>query len=101
VTSARTILLAAEQVHVIAGARDQPFPGIPAVLHEHQHRTKFHPILIGSGRFGQRLLEKVHELDIDLLIMGACLHHPLHDLIFGGVTSYMLAHADIPLLMHN
>jgi nucleotide-binding universal stress UspA family protein len=31
--------------------------------------------------------------------MGAYAHSPLHDLVYGGVTKFMLGHADVPVLM--
>jgi nucleotide-binding universal stress UspA family protein len=56
---------------------------------------------IGSEPFGKTLLDKVHRLSADLLVMGAYAHSPLRELILGGVTRYILAHADIPVLMRH
>ena len=54
---------------------------------------------IGPGGFGEALLARVHELGADLLVMGAYAHNPLHNLVYGGVTRFMLGHADMPVLM--
>jgi nucleotide-binding universal stress UspA family protein len=51
--------------------------------------------------FGKTLLDTAHRLSVDLLVMGAYAHSPLRELILGGVTNYMLAHADVPVLMRH
>jgi nucleotide-binding universal stress UspA family protein len=43
----------------------------------------------------------VHALGADMLVMGAYAHSPLREMIFGGVTRYMLDHADLPVLMRH
>ncbi|HJO69041.1 MAG TPA: universal stress protein [Rhodospirillales bacterium] len=48
---------------------------------------------------GEVLLTEVHELDADLLVMGAYSHHRLRELILGGVTRDVLPAAEIPVLM--
>ncbi len=40
-------------------------------------------------------------LGADLLVMGAYHHSALREMIFGGVTWYMLDHADLPVLMRH
>jgi nucleotide-binding universal stress UspA family protein len=95
-------LTRAEQVFVLAGIRDTATaPGMPAILAEHGVEAELHPMPTGSGTFGAALLAKVHELGADMMVMGAYLHHPLRELLLGGVTRYMLAHADIPVLMRH
>jgi nucleotide-binding universal stress UspA family protein len=56
---------------------------------------------IGSEPFGETLLRKVRELGADMLVMGAYAHSPLRELILGGVTRYVLEHADVPVLMRH
>jgi nucleotide-binding universal stress UspA family protein len=94
-------LARAERVFVLAGVRDGAVPAMPAILAEHGVDAELHTMPIGAGAFGAALLTKVHELGADMLVMGAYLHHPLRQLLFGGVTRYMLAHADIPVLMRH
>jgi nucleotide-binding universal stress UspA family protein len=36
-----------------------------------------------------------------MLVMGAYQHHPLRELLLGGVTRFMLNHADLPVLMRH
>ena len=56
---------------------------------------------IGCGPFGQTLLDEAHRVAADLLVMGAYAHSPLRELLLGGVTRYMLTHADLPILMRH
>lgn len=93
-------LAGAEQVHVMMGLRDRANrPMMPRILAEHEIQAELHVLPIGSGPFGQTLLDQAHAVGADLLVMGAYAHSPLRELILGGVTRYMLAHADLPILM--
>jgi nucleotide-binding universal stress UspA family protein len=90
------------QVHVLMGRRegDAP-PKIPDVLAEHGIAVTAHELPIGKEIFGAQLLAAAHEHDADLLVMGAFVHNAWHNLLFGGVTKYILTHADIPVLMRH
>jgi nucleotide-binding universal stress UspA family protein len=89
-------------IHVLMGRRDgTPQPQIPDVLAEHGVSVTGHELPIGKDVFGAQLLATVHELDADLLVMGAFVHSSWRNLLFGGVTKYMLTHADIPVLMRH
>jgi nucleotide-binding universal stress UspA family protein len=95
-------LTTAEHVHVITGMRDRvERPVMPRILVEHGIRADLHVLPTGTRPFGQTLLDKTHELGADLLVMGAYAHSPLRELILGGVTRYMLTHADLPILMRH
>ena len=91
-----------EQVHLLMGVREgaEP-PTTPRILLEHGIRAELHVLPIGSQPFGQTLLDKTQQLSADLLVMGAYAHSPLRELILGGVTRYMLTHADLPVLMRH
>ncbi len=102
VIPALRVLGGAGQVHVLAGVRaGAAEAAIPAVLHDHGISASLHVLPIGPEPFGKALLEKLHELGADMLVMGAYAHSPLREMIFGGVTRYMLDHADVPLLMRH
>lgn len=91
-----------EEMHVLVGGRDTAqSPDLPTVLHEHGLRARLHVLSPHPGPFGQTLLDVVHDLAADLLVMGAYVHSPLRSLIFGGVTRHMLAWADLPVLMRH
>jgi nucleotide-binding universal stress UspA family protein len=95
-------LSGAEQVHVLIGVRSQaPEPAMPRVLLEHGISAERHVLPIGSEPFGQTLLKTAHQLGADMLVMGAYAHSPLRELILGGVTRYILEHADLPVLMRH
>jgi len=51
----------------------------------------------GSG--GQAILDECRELDADLLLKGAYTHSRLRQMIFGGATSHILSHAELPVLL--
>ena len=48
---------------------------------------------------GERTLECAAGLNADLLIKGAYTQSRLRQMIFGGVTSHILAHAEVPVFM--
>jgi nucleotide-binding universal stress UspA family protein len=89
-------------IHVLMGRREgQPAPQIPDVLAEHGVSVVGHELLIGDEVFGAQLLAKAHEINADLLVMGAFVHSAWRNMLFGGVTKYILANADIPVLMRH
>jgi len=71
------------------------------VLLEHGIAAQLHVLRIGAEPFGETLLQAAHRLGADLLVMGAYAHSPLRELILGGVTRYMLEHADLPVFMRH
>lgn len=83
--------------HVAGGAPAKA----PPILDDHNMSHTVHELILGKDVFGAQLLAKAHELRSDLLVMGAFVHHSWRRLLFGGVTNYMLAHADIPVLMRH
>jgi nucleotide-binding universal stress UspA family protein len=92
----------AEQVHVLIGVRGAaPHAAMPRILLEHGIPAKLLALPIGSEPFGQTLLGATRRLGADMLVMGAYAHSPLRELILGGVTRYMLEHADLPVLMRH
>nr|WP_294501075.1 universal stress protein [uncultured Rhodopila sp.] len=96
------LLGSAEQVFLLAGVRPGATPpGMPAVLADHGIEASLRIVPIGTGGFRKLLLETLHELGADMLVMGAYAHTPLRELIFGGVTRYMCEHADVPVLMRH
>lgn len=51
------------------------------------------------GDIGPSILDRAGTSGATLVVMGAFGHWPLTEAIFGGVTRFMLAHSDIPLLL--
>jgi nucleotide-binding universal stress UspA family protein len=87
---------------VLARTRDpaQP-PRLPDILAEHDIAATLHVLPITRQAFGETLLKAAHQLGADMLVMGAYAHSPLRELILGGVTRYMIEHADLPVLMRH
>ncbi|HVC63454.1 MAG TPA: universal stress protein [Acetobacteraceae bacterium] len=102
VLPALRLLSGAAQVHVLQGVREgsDDLP-VPAVFLDHGIAAQMHVLPIGDGVFARALLDKAHSLGADLLVMGAYGHNPLREMIFGGVTRFMLDHADLPVLMRH
>ena len=102
VLSALRLARHAADIHLLAGVRPgSGQPSIPEILAEHGVAAELHIIPIGEAPFGSTLLAAARAVGADLLVMGAYTHSPLHELIFGGVTRYMIAHADLPVLMRH
>jgi len=96
------VLASAEQVHLLTGVRkDKTPPGIPAILTDRDIKADLHILPIGADPFGKTMLETLHALDCDMLVMGAYAHTPLREMIFGGVTRYVFEHAGVPVLMRH
>jgi nucleotide-binding universal stress UspA family protein len=91
-----------EQLFVLAGTREgSARPSVPEILLEHGIDADLHVLEIGPGVFGKVLLAKAHALGADLVVMGAYQHSPMREFLLGGMTRFMLAHADLPLLMRH
>lgn len=104
VPALRWLAASAGQVHVLMGLRDEAaLPRMPRIFVEHGVRAQLHvlPLLRFGQPFGELLMDKAHAIGADTLVMGAYAHSPLRELILGGVTRYMLTHADLPVLMRH
>jgi len=98
VLSAMPVLAKADAVHVLRAKVDEAI--VPPILEQHGIRAQAHAVN-GHGPVGEQLLQKAHELGADLIVMGAYAHGEWREALLGGVTRYMLDHADLPLLMRH
>jgi nucleotide-binding universal stress UspA family protein len=59
------------------------------------------PIAMTAGKVsaGETILKKAAELGCDLIVKGAYTQSRLRQMIFGGTTRHILAHAELPVLM--
>ena len=55
----------------------------------------------GGINAGEALLQHVNDLGAELLVMGAYAHSRMREYIFGGATAYVLAYANVPVLMSH
>jgi nucleotide-binding universal stress UspA family protein len=93
---------APDDIAVLIGLSGDETPKeLPPPLAEREIDARIVPIAIGTDPPGQTLLEQAHKVGADVLVMGAYAHHPLREMMLGGVTRYMLQHADLPLLMRH
>jgi protein CrcB len=99
VLAAMPILRKAGAVHVLrAGAHEAV---VPDILIEHGVPAEAHTVPGHDGPIGAQLLKLAHEIGADLIVMGAYAHGEWREALLGGVTRYMLDHADLPLLMRH
>ena len=57
------------------------------------------PIAPDYRSVGEVLLAEAEEVGSDLVVMGAYSQGRLRELLMGGVTRHVLAHAEVPVLM--
>ncbi len=93
------ILEKAEAVHVLRARTHEA--EVPAILEEHGIPAVAHALPGHDGPVGAELLKVAHDLGADLIVMGAYAHGEWREALLGGVTRYMLDHADLPLLMRH
>ncbi|MFY9642699.1 MAG: fluoride efflux transporter CrcB [Rhodomicrobium sp.] len=99
VLAAMPILAKAEAVHVLRARVAEA--QVPDILREHGIRATAHAVPEHEGPVGAQILKLAHELGADLLVMGAYAHGEWREAILGGVTRYVLDHADLPVLMRH
>jgi protein CrcB len=99
VLAAIPILAKADAVHVLRAHVKEAI--VPDILVEHGIKAVPHAVQGDDGPVGAQLLKLAHELGADLIVMGAYAHGEWREALLGGVTRYMLDHADLPLLMQH
>lgn len=103
VAAARHFLITAEKVTALSLQEEKDQHLSVADLIDH---LAWHGVEADTRRFearsshvGEALLNEARALDADLLVLGGYGTSMTRELILGGVTRTMLAHAEIPLLM--
>jgi protein CrcB len=99
VLAAMPVLAKAQAVYVLRARVAEAV--VPAILKEHGIAAKAHAVPAHDGPVGAQLLKLAHELGADLLVMGAYAHGEWREALLGGVTRYMLDHADLPVFMRH
>jgi nucleotide-binding universal stress UspA family protein len=99
VTAAVPWLRRAERVSVLTVGEHPAFDEIQNLLDGHGIAGQ--PLAIGCGDLsvGERLLREAQAIGADCLVMGAYHHHPLGEMLFGGVTRHILRWASVPVFM--
>jgi nucleotide-binding universal stress UspA family protein len=93
----RVTILVAADVEALCGAED-----LARHLAWHGVSTETVGVKGHHGEdVGKTLLNHCRDAGADLLVMGAYTHSRLRQLIMGGVTRYILDHAEIPVLLSH
>lgn len=107
-TDALPILRQAEIVHVVIfNSRQNPDahgeqPGADIALYLSRHNVKVEVSVHKTKTdIGNALLSLSHDLDSDLLVMGAYGHSRFREMIMGGVTRTILESMTLPVLMSH
>ncbi len=96
------ILQRADRLHILqADDGAEADAVLRAMFHEHGLHAQTHVVPANNGATGERLLAMARQAGADLLVMGAYSHGEWREAMFGGVTQYMLSHADLPVLMRH
>jgi nucleotide-binding universal stress UspA family protein len=91
-----------EHLFMLSGQREGAArPRMPEIVVEHHIPAELFVLPIGRHAFGEALLGKAHELEADMIVMGAYVRDPVRRLVLGGLTQYMLTNTDLPLLMRH
>ena len=103
VTWALPFLAAAEQVTILATPLERDHHISPEELARY---LGLHGISVGIEYFkkgprdiGAPLLRAAQDIEADMLLMGAFGSERRRELVLGGVTQYVIDHAELPLLM--
>jgi nucleotide-binding universal stress UspA family protein len=88
----------------VEGGQEAPGPSA-AQATRHLQRNGFNAELMTVGlqgrSTGEAVLAAAQSLGCDLLVKGAYTQSRLRQMIFGGATRHILAHATLPVLMAN
>jgi nucleotide-binding universal stress UspA family protein len=109
VSDAMPLLESANRVSVVtinATSDDPENAGIPAAdigLHLARHgiETQTKSLYGAPAAIGELLLDTARDESADLLVMGAYGHARFREILLGGVTAHVLAHATIPTLLSH
>ena len=101
--AAMPMLYRAGQVHVISVETRRTDKAVSRDLARylawHGIHAEVHPLDRGDEPVGSVLLRGAADAGADVLVMGAYSHSRVREIILGGVTRYMLAHAGLPVFM--
>ncbi|NDA45761.1 MAG: universal stress protein [Alphaproteobacteria bacterium] len=72
-----------------------------AYVQAHGSEPQIVRVTQGEQSLSEALLSRAKELNADLFIMGAYGHSQFREMVLGGMTEFMLNHADMPLLLSH
>jgi nucleotide-binding universal stress UspA family protein len=89
-------------VLTVVGGQDVPGPSADDILRQLQRNgIAATPVRVklGDRGTGEAVLDAAKAEGCDLLVKGAFTRNRLRQMIFGGATSHIMEHADLPVLM--
>lgn len=105
VSSALPMLTQAKEVIITCSKRSstrKPGPReLMTYLQRHEVELVFKKMVKVDGTRGAAILDLCHQLNVDLIVMGAFSRLRLQEQIFGGVTRHMVAETNIPVFMQH
>jgi len=101
---AMPLLHLADRVTVltVVGGQEVPGPSAAEILRQLQHNgiaAKPISVKLGDRGTGEAVLDAARADGCELLVKGAFTRNRLRQMIFGGATSRIMEHADLPVLM--
>lgn len=103
VAASMALIEEAEKVLILSINGDDASPDVATQLGNylawHGVNAEIETAPVSDHQVGETVLKRCAEWDADLLIMGAYTHSRLRQLIMGGVTRYVLAEANLPVVM--
>jgi len=101
---AMPLLRLADRVTVltVVGGQEVSGPSADYILRQLQHNgiaAKPVRVKLGDRETGEAVLDAARAEGCDLLIKGAYTRNRLRQMIFGGATSHIMEHADLPVLL--
>ncbi|WP_171034195.1 universal stress protein [Lichenicoccus roseus] len=105
IDQALKLLLMAEQVHVLLEAQqardDVKLQDLLTTLRRNGVPIELHHVELGGRHAGELLVQAAYKAGCDLLVMGAHTQSWFSDLLIGGTSKDVLAHLDLPVLLHG
>ena len=95
-TRAREVSVLTVEGSVVPGPSG---PELVDYLSMHGVKARELTVAAGSRKPGAKILDEAQRLGADLLIKGAYTQSRLRQMIFGGATSHILSHAEMPVFM--
>ena len=103
ITAARSFLGKADKVNILNVEKGDLDPAVADMLSDylqlHGVDSTEHIVDAGSHPIGEVMLEQASDTGCDLLVMGGYGHSRIRELLFGGVTRFIISHSTVPVLL--
>ncbi len=96
-----TIHEATERTLLQPGGDVLPVSALADALARHAVKPTITSLKATGDSVGEQICARLIAQDADLLVMGAYGHTRLRELVFGGVSRHVLAHAPVPVLLSH